>query len=203
MPYLYTAVADGHDTGLPIMRALWLHYPDDDTAAATGDQFLWGRDILVAPVVEQGATARELYLPEGRWHDLWTESVTDGGRTISRTVDLATTPLYLRAGAIIPFGPVKQYTSQPSDEPIELVIYPGADGETSLYEDDGASLAYQRGEWMRVLMAWSESTGTLTLRLADGSQLREPMPRTFRVRVAPSQETREIVFDGTPLTVRI
>ncbi|MGD8816418.1 MAG: glycoside hydrolase family 31 protein [Acidobacteriota bacterium] len=203
LPYLYTAVRDGHDTGLPIMRSLWLHYPDDDIAAATGDQFLWGRDILVAPVVEQGATTRSVYLPAGRWHDFWTEAVTDGGRTVSRTVDLATTPLYVRAGAIIPFGPVKQYTSEPSDEPIELVIYPGADGAASLYEDDGASLGYQRGDWMRILMSWSESTGMLTMRLADGSQPRAPMPRTFRVRVAPSQETREITFDGRALEIRL
>jgi len=203
MPYLYTAVRDGHDTGLPIMRSLWLHYPDDDTAAGTGDQFLWGRDILVAPVVEQGATTRSVYLPAGRWHDFWTESITDGGRTVSRTVDLATTPLYVRAGAIVPFDPIKQYTSQPSDDPVELVIYPGADGEASLYEDDGASLGYQRGDWMRILMSWNESSGMLTLRLADGSQLREPMPRTFRVRIAPSQETREITFDGTRLSVRV
>jgi len=118
-------------------------------------------------------------------------------------VDLSTTPLYVRAGAVIPFGPVKQYTAEPVDEPIDLVVYPGADGESSLYEDDGISLGYQRGEWMRILMGWSDADRTLPLRLADGSMLREPMPRTFRVRVAPEQETREIEFDGSPLDERL
>ena len=203
MPYLYTAVRDGHETGLPIMRSLWLHYADDEAAAAIGDQYLWGRDILVAPVVERGATVRDLYLPKGRWHDLWTESITEGGRRIRRTVDLATMPLYVRAGAVIPFGPVRQYTADPVDEPVELVVYPGADGRSSFYEDDGISLGYQRDEWMRIVLAWNDADRTLTLRLAEGSQLREPMPRTFRVRVAPEQERREITFDGRALEVRL
>jgi alpha-glucosidase (family GH31 glycosyl hydrolase) len=104
MPYLYSAVRETSLTGLPIMRALWLHYPDDPTAVARGDQYLWGRDILVAPVVEKGATSRKLYLPRGVWFDFWTDEKTTGGREIDRAVDLATMPLYVRAGAIIPMG---------------------------------------------------------------------------------------------------
>ncbi|HEX9700979.1 MAG TPA: TIM-barrel domain-containing protein [Acidobacteriota bacterium] len=203
MPYLYTAVRDGHETGLPIMRALWLHYPDDDAAAAVGDQYLWGRDILVAPVVEQGATSRSVYLPPGVWHDFWTESLERGGRRVSRTVDLATTPLYVRAGAIVPFGPLKQYTGEQVGGPLELVVYPGADGDGSVYEDDGHSLGYQRGEWMRILTAWNDADRVLSLRLAEGSQLREPMPRRIVVRVAPDETTREVVFDGSPLEVSL
>ena len=73
LPYTYTAVRECCDTGLPIIRALWLHYPDDRAAVARGDQYLWGRDILVSPVVEKGATSRRLYLPRGSWFDFWTE----------------------------------------------------------------------------------------------------------------------------------
>src|SRR5204862_8111251 len=110
MPYLYTAVRECHDTGMPIIRAMWLHYPNDPLAVARGDQYMWGRDILVAPVVEKNATSRRLYLPRGAWFDFWDEQRLDGGREIDRTVDLATTPLYVRAGAIVPMGPVKQYS---------------------------------------------------------------------------------------------
>ena len=149
MPYLYTAVRDGTKTGLPIMRALWLHYPDDPTAVARGDQYLWGRDILVAPVVEKGATSRRLYLPKGTWYDFWTEQRVEGGQTIERAVDLGTMPLYVRAGAVIPMGPVKQYTEEPSDEPMTLVVYPGTDGVSSLYEDDGHSFDYRTGLFSR------------------------------------------------------
>ena len=94
MPYLYSAVRECTKTGMPVMRALWLHYSDDPVAAARGDQYLWGRDLLVAPVVEKGATERRVYLPHGTWHDFWTGERHEGGREITRTVDLETLPLY-------------------------------------------------------------------------------------------------------------
>ena len=82
--------------------ALWLHHPDDPAAVGRGDEYLWGRDILVAPVAEKGAISRKLYLPRGQWYDFWTGVKVDGGREISRPVDLATMPIYVRAGAILP-----------------------------------------------------------------------------------------------------
>ena len=94
------------------MRALWLHYPSEPAAIACGDVYLWGRDILVAPVTEKGATQRTLYLPAGDWWDFWTGERVAGGRKITRAVDLATLPLYVRAGAIIATGPVKQSTER-------------------------------------------------------------------------------------------
>ena len=78
MPYTYTVTREAHDTGLPLMRALWLHYPTDATAVDRGDEFLWGRDLLVAPVVEKGAKSREVYLPAGDWYDWWTNEKQSG-----------------------------------------------------------------------------------------------------------------------------
>jgi alpha-glucosidase/alpha-D-xyloside xylohydrolase len=88
------------ETGLPIIRALWLHYPDDPAAVRRGDEYLYGRDILVAPVVEKGAATRSVYLPRGLWYDFWTNEKHTGGVEVTRAVDLATMPLYVRAGAI-------------------------------------------------------------------------------------------------------
>lgn len=201
MPYLYTAVRDTHETGLPIMRALWLHYPDDLLAAARGDEYLWGRDVLVAPVVEPRTLLRPLYLPRGLWYDFWTEERVHGGREITRTVDLETTPLYVRAGAILPMGPVKQYTGEQVDAPLSLVVYPGADGSGSVYEDDGHTFGYQRGEWMRIRTAWNDSDRTLSLRLAEGSGRIAPMPRRIEVRLASETSTREVTFDGSPAEI--
>jgi alpha-glucosidase/alpha-D-xyloside xylohydrolase len=203
MPYLYTAVRETHDTGLPIMRALWLHYPDDPLAAARSDAYLWGRDILVAPVLEPGVRRRPLYLPRGLWYDYWTEEPVHGGREISPQVDLETTPLYVRAGAILPLGPVKQYTSEAVDAPLTLVVYPGADGTASIYEDDGHTFAYQRGEWMRILAAWDDGDRRLSLRLAEGSRTLQPMPRRIDVRIAGSTATQELRFNGNPVEVRL
>ena len=201
MPYLYSAVRETHETGLPVMRALWLHYPDDATAVLRGDEYLWGRDVLVAPVVEKGATTRNVYLPRGDWYDFWTEEKLAGGREISKAVDLATTPLYVRAGAILPLGPVKQYTAEKVDAPLTLVVYPGADGAFTLYEDDGATFDYQRGEFTKIQINWNNGRRTLSLRLANGSKM--PPPRKIEIRVAGEKTTREAVFAGRALEIKL
>src|SRR5207244_528952 len=115
LPYLYSAVREGTLTGMPVMRSLWLHYQDDPEAIGRGNEYLWGRDILVAPVVEKDATSRRLYLPRGRWFDFWTSERFEGGREMERTVDLETLPLFIREGAILPFGPVKQYVDEKAE----------------------------------------------------------------------------------------
>jgi hypothetical protein len=202
MPYLYSAVREGGETGLPIMRSLWLHYPDDPVAVARGDEYLWGRDMLVAPVTDQGATARRLYLPRGLWYDFWTEEKVDGGREVSKAVDLATMPLYLRAGALLPLGPVKQYTGEKVDGPLTLHIYPGANGAFTLYEDDGQTFNYRQGEWMGIQMAWNDSRRRLTLRLAPGSQMLPPLQRKIEVRLVPDKTTRTVIFEGRAVEVQ-
>jgi alpha-glucosidase/alpha-D-xyloside xylohydrolase len=201
MPYLQTAVRETHETGLPIMRALWLHYPDDPTAVARGDEYLWGRDILVAPVVEKGATGRRLYLPKGTWIDYWTEKAENGGREFERPVDLSTMPLYVRAGAVVPHGPVKQYVDEPTTEPMTLVVYPGADGRSTWYEDDGKSFDYRKGAFMKVTMAWRDTTKRLTLDLVSGSRMLAPLRRQIAVRLAGQTAIKTITFEGKRLTV--
>ncbi len=93
MPYLYSVVRESHETGMPVMRALWLHYPEDSRAVSVDDQYLWGRDIMVAPVTQKGATSRSVYLPEGSWFDFWTSQQITGGKQVEREVDLTTLPL--------------------------------------------------------------------------------------------------------------
>jgi len=204
MPYLYSAVRETTITGLPIVRALWLHYPlDDSIAAARGDEYLWGRDILVAPVVAKAATSRNIYLPDGRWYDFWLEDLYQGGREVSRKVDLETMPLFVRAGAIVPLGPVRQYTTEPTDEPVSLTIYPGANGAFTLYEDDGRSFDYERGDWMGIDLRWNDAGRVLTVRLTPGSRFRPPASRRFRARVAGSRVSRDIRFSGASLEVRL
>jgi alpha-glucosidase/alpha-D-xyloside xylohydrolase len=203
LPYLYSAVRETSQTGLPILRAMWLHHPDDPAAVARGDQYLWGRDILVAPVVEKNASSRRLYLPKGRWFDFWTEEATDGGREIDRAVDLATTPLYVRAGAIVPMGPVKQYTAEPVDGPLSVTVYPGADGAFQMFEDDGTSFAYRSGDWMGLTFRWADRGRRLSVELTPGSKMRAPLTRDLVVRVAGSQRTQTVKFSGRPVSVNL
>jgi alpha-glucosidase (family GH31 glycosyl hydrolase) len=200
LPYLYSAVRECTVTALPVMRGLWLHYPDDPAAVARGDEYLWGRDILVAPVIEKGAASRRIYLPRGVWYDFWTSERQEGGREITRDVDLETMPLYVRAGSILPLGPVKQYTSEQVNEPLTLSVYPGADGSFLLYEDDGSSFNYRKGEWMGIAMNWSDRLRVLRIALANGSRVLPPLHRELLVKLGDA--TRRVVFDGHPLEVR-
>jgi alpha-glucosidase/alpha-D-xyloside xylohydrolase len=201
LPYTYTIARECCDTGLPMMRALWLHHNEDARAVATGDQFLWGRDMLVSPVVAKGATSRRLYLPRGRWFDFWTEQGIEGGREIDRAVDLETMPLHVRAGAIIPMGPVKQYSGEPVDAPLGITVYPGADGAFTLYEDDGRTFAHRQGDFMRLAMTWNDASRRFSLALAPGSRMRQPSPRPLEVRLATSATSQRVVFDGTPIDI--
>src|SRR5260370_2936484 len=200
LPYLYSAVRKCVMTGLPVMRELWLHYPEDPGAVARGDEYLWGRNVLVAPVVEQGATSRQLYLPRGGWYDFWTGERQEGGREISRKVDLETTPLYVRAGSILPLGPVKQYTAEQVDEPLTISIYPGADASFLLYEDDGSSFNYRNGEWMVTQMNWNDGRRVLTMALHEGSRMMAPVRPNVVVKMGDA--TRAVVFSGQTAEVR-
>ena len=197
LPYLYSVVRECTMTGLPVMRALWLYYPGDPKAIACPDQYLWGRNILVAPVVERGATSRKVYLPQGAWYDFWTREKLEGGREFMRPVDLETMPLYVRAGTILPLGPVKQHTGETVDQPLSISIYPGADASFLLYEDDGRSFRYRQGEWMGTELNWDNTRRALTLRLAQGSRMLPPSPR--RTEVKFDSAVKALDFDGTPI----
>jgi alpha-glucosidase/alpha-D-xyloside xylohydrolase len=200
MPYLYSAVKETCETGLPIIRSLWFHYPDDPLAVARGDEYLWGRDILVAPVVEKGAASRTLYLPRGVWYDFWNGEAQSGGREVSRAVDLETMPLYVRAGAIIPMGPVKQHTAEKSDAPTELIVYPGANGAFTLYEDDGVSFDFKNGRFTKMRCEWNDASRQMTIQTEKGSQA---IQKRFIVKLADSSVSRTVVFDGKLLRVKL
>jgi len=200
LPYLYSAVREATLTGMPLMRCLWLHYPDDPQAVERGDEYLWGRDILVAPVVEKGATSRRLYLPRGRWFDFWSGERCEGSREIERAVDLETLPLFVREGAILPLGPVKQYVYEKVEGPLTVNIYPGGDGAFLLYEDDGISFNYRKGAWMGIQLKWNDAERTLAMHLAPGSLMRPPVRRNIEVKLGNS--IKNVVFDGRPLDLR-
>lgn len=202
LPYLYSAVRECCQTGMPVIRALWLHYPDDTNAASRSDEYLWGRDVLVAPVTEKGAASWRVYLPRGVWFDFWTNDRLHGGNEITRAVNLETMPLYVRAGSILPLGPVKQHTAEKVAGPLSLRVYPGDDGNFMLYEDDGLTFNYRKGGWMGVRMSWSDRTRTFTARLAEGSGMLPPARREFEISLASGQERRSAIFDGTPLVIR-
>lgn len=200
LPYLYSSVAQTHATGLPLMRSLWLAYPEDAKAALCDDAYMWGDSVLVAPVLEPGVTHRTTYLPRGLWWDYQSSARVEGGREVTREVSLDTLPLYVRAGAILPIGPVKQYSREEDSEPLKLRVYPGADGTFSLYEDDGATYGYQHGEFTRIECTWNDKERTLVLKADSHGQL--PKHKVIAVEIVGTPESRQITLSGNAATVQ-
>ena len=197
LPYTYTLAREARDAGLPLMRAMWLHYPDDVKARGLATQFLWGRDLLVAPVFTKGAASRDVYLPTGEWYDWWTNERAGGGRTIARAVDLATMPIYVRAGAIVPVDPVRQYTAEDVTEPTTLRIYTGADGRFTLYDDDGISQAYLKGSGSWIRLTWNDRAQRLTIEPGAPTGAADVVrPRELRVQRLPHGEIKSVRYDG-------
>jgi alpha-glucosidase/alpha-D-xyloside xylohydrolase len=201
LPYTYTLCREAYDTGLPLIRALWLHYPNDPQAIGRGDEYLWGRDLLVAPVVAKGSTERKLYLPEGDWYDFWTQERHAGRRELTRKVELATLPLFARAGAILPLDPVRQYLAEPTDKPTIIRVYSGRDGEFRWYTDDGVTLDYLKGKFVWTRLKWNDQERRLTIEPEGGNGEFQPAPRTLVVEVIPRGKPQTVRYDGKPIEV--
>jgi alpha-glucosidase (family GH31 glycosyl hydrolase) len=147
MPYTYTLAWQARSLGLPTMRPLVLDYPNDPNVWDLGSEYLWGDDLLVAPVTRRGATDWTVYLPEGVWHDFWTHQAYRGAGGVTVAAPLDTLPLFVRAGALVPLGPVRQYDSEVVADELTLLVYPHGRASFSLYEDDGQSNAYLDGAY--------------------------------------------------------
>lgn len=201
LSYNYQLAWQARESGMPMMRAMWLHHPEDPQARGRGDQFLWGRDLLIAPVVEKGATTREVYLPEGAWYDFWSGELRQGGATISCPVDLETMPIHVRAGALLPFDPLRQFTGETVDDPLTIRIYRGADGRLALYQDDGISLDYLEGAAAVTDFRWDDDRQRLHISARRSESLREVKPASFRIELVPGGESQQVEWSGEDLEV--
>jgi alpha-glucosidase len=150
-PYIYTYAREAHDKGWPIMRALMLEYPNDLQTFSIDDQFLFGKELLVAPVVKKGAVSRKVYFPEGEWIDFYDgKTIHEGEQQETVKAPLSKVPLFVRKGSIIPMMPVMQYIHERRDYPLSLQVYPANEGQSAsftLYEDDGESTNYLKDEY--------------------------------------------------------
>jgi len=201
LPYIYSTVAQAHHAGLPLIRALAIGWPQDSQAILTDDAYMWGEHFLVAPVYQKQAASRNVYLPAGTWWDYWTGKSMDGGASRVREVDLDTMPLYVKAGAIVPMGPVRQYAEEPSAEPVSLLIYPGSDGRFTWYDDDGSSYGWESGAFMRMECVWSDSEKTLTL--TPDPKGHQKLPEAVRVAWFDGSNSKVIKPKHGGLTVTL
>jgi alpha-D-xyloside xylohydrolase len=186
MPYIYSQawqVTSNHGT---LMRPLVMDWREDVEAQNTGDEYLFGPAILVSPVTTEGATSRTVYLPKATWYDFWTGEKTEGGKRIQADAPLSKLPLFVRAGSIVPMGPKMEWTTEKAEDPIELRIYPGADGDFQLYEDENDGYAYEKGAHATIALHWDDAAKTLTVGAREGSFPGMLAKRTFNVVVVKS-----------------
>ncbi|HEV7767969.1 MAG TPA: glycoside hydrolase family 31 protein [Thermoanaerobaculia bacterium] len=199
LPYIYNVMRESAESGLPAMRPLMLEYPEDGATYGMDDQFLFGSDLLVAPVLRAGVTSRGVYLPRGDWYDYWTGQRHSGGKSISVPVTLASLPLFVRAGAFLFQQPVVQHTGEMAGQPLDVTLYPGGNSERFLYEDAGNGFDYQSGAFARRRFAVREEALGFVVEIdaPDGSY--RPQSRALRVSVPRAAATR-VSIAGEPLT---
>lgn len=182
LPYLYSVswmVTDQHYT---MMRPLAMDFRADKAALNIPDQYMFGRGIMVAPVVSQGADQRSVYLPgNGDWYDFHTGKRFGGGMRIAAEAKIDTLPLFVRAGTILPMGPVVQYAEAQTGKPLEIRIYRGADGAFALYDDAGDGYGYETGQHSLIRFAWNEAAQTLSIDAAAGAYPGMPAARIFKL----------------------
>ena len=159
---IYSLGYNTYLTGAPFMRALFMDFPNDPKAANIPDEYMFGPAILVAPVSEQGATSRSVYLPAGSdWYNYWTNERIKGGQTITAAAPIDTIPLFVRAGSIIPLGSTILSTHEP--QTIATVrVYPGANADFTLFSDDGDTYAYEKNIDSITKLHWNDAAGKLT-----------------------------------------
>ena len=157
LPYTYSLAYASYKTGAPFTRALFMDFPDDPKVAGIPDEYMFGPAFLVAPVTEQGATSREVYLPAGcDWYNYWTNERIRGGQTIVAAAPIDTLPLFVRAGSIVPLG--TSVLSAGQAQPIASVrVYPGGDADFTLFTDDGITYAYEKDGGAITKLHWDEA----------------------------------------------
>lgn len=183
LPYIYSEASRVSLIGSTLMRPLVMDFAHDQAALEIKHQFMFGPSILVSPVTEPGVKQWSLYLPahDGGWIDFWSGEKRKGGMHIDVPADIETLPLFVKAGSIIPMGAAVQYASQPSDEPMEIRIYPGADASFTLYEDEGDNYHYEKGVYSTIELKWDEATATFTAGKREGSFPGMEKRQQFRV----------------------
>jgi alpha-D-xyloside xylohydrolase len=202
LPYLYALSWQVTDRGASFMYPVGMVFPQDDRARDLRDQYLFGRAIMVSPVVEPGATSRQVYLPAGAdWYDFWTGQRLAGGTAQTAAAPIGRLPLHVAAGTILPLGQPVQYAEQSVALPVELRVYRGADGRFTLYDDAGDGQGWRRGERATIELTLDDKAGTLTIGARQGRYPGMAASRQFRiVPVAAGNGTG--LGEGTGQTIR-
>jgi len=189
LPYIYSTSWDVTANQSTMMRALVMDFADDKEALDINDQYMFGKSLLVCPVTKPMYSKisihgndttnvedfskikdKEIYLPEGTdWYDFWSGEKHSGGQTLNKGTPIDIIPLYVKAGSILPIGPKVQYATEKKWDDLEIRVYPGADGEFTLYEDENDNYNYEKGSYSTILFEWDDGKKVLTISDRQGS----------------------------------
>lgn len=204
-PYIYTYARQAYDTGLPLMRALMLEYQDDPETFNLNSQFMFGKELLVAPVMEQGAVSKKIYLPEGEWIDFnHPQKNYQGKQWIDFPVSLERIPVFVKRGSIIPQMPVMQYIGEKKNAPVWFEVFPATEGRTAtfmLYEDDGETNNYKKDSCNKTevkCVSAKEAWNLSLLRHNENGRNPETV-RNFGIKIHLEQTPQTIVLNSVKL----
>ena len=193
MPYLYSMAGWVNYKDYTMMRGLAMDFASDERVLNIGDQWMFGPAFMACPVATYKARSRDVYFPkQSGWYDLYSGKHYAGGQKVCVSAPYERMPVFVREGAIVPFGPELQWTDEKKPELIHLYIYSGADGSFELYEDEGVNYNYEKGKSSKILFQWDDASRTLTIGARRGSFDGMLKQRRFQVVV---------VKDGTPLNL--
>jgi alpha-D-xyloside xylohydrolase len=212
MPYIYSEAWQVSKNGSTIMRPLVMDFKTDAAAIGQSYQYLFGKAFLVAPVTEPGVSLWNVYLPKTTvWYDFWTGRRFAGGQTIKTDAPQNRMPLFVKAGSIVPMGKFLQYTSEKPMDTLEIRIYPGVNGQFTLYMDEGNNYNYEKGKYAVIPFKWNEQQQTLTIDKQQGSYagaLKKCVLNLVWVNelngsgMAMTPKAKTVVYTGERLTVK-
>jgi len=205
LPYIYSQAAAVTFHGSTIMRPLVMDFADDPQALAQKYEYMFGPAFLVAPVLEQGATQWPVYAPttRGGWYNFWTGARVASGATGAIDAPIERIPLLVRAGSIVPIGPVEQYSGERPPDDLEIRVYPGADGDFDLYEDEGTNYNYETGSRSTIHFHWDEKDRQLSIGKREGKFPGMLQSRQFHVVAVDSGVAREVLYGGESKTCQM
>ena len=213
IPYIYSVSWQVTDKGGSMLRPLVMDFAGDKNALNVADQYLFGPNLMVNPVTAAGATSRPVYLPgKAEWFDFWTGKKESAGRRVEAAASIDSMPLYVPAGSILPLGPEVEYVDQKPADPLEVRVYPGANGSFTLYEDAGESYDYEHGAYATIPFHWNDAAKTLTIGKRAGNYAGMLQRRTFRVVLVDQQRggglddsagARPVAYSGEEVRVKL
>ena len=220
LPYIYSTAWDVTKNRGTFMRALMMDFSADAKCLDINNEYMFGRNLLVAPIVNAQYTSEQRgrsdtanfaekkqttkYLPAGtRWYDFATGKAYDGGTNVTIETGLSDVPLFVRAGSIMPIGPDVQYAKQRAWDDLELRVYPGADGDFTLYEDEGDNYNYEQGSYTTIPMHWDDRSRTLTIGVCSGRFDGMLTQRVFRIALPGQTAAKTVSYNGRAVKVKL